>query len=84
MAMRDWIAKLDDFLRLSDRELLRHAGSVSHEAALAKAEAEYEKYRAIEDSKPQPVDLHLQQAIERAAGKIAAAKSKKAPKPRRE
>ena len=56
MAMRDWIAKLDDFLRLSDRELLTHAGSISHEAALAKAESEYDRFRAIEDAKPQPVD----------------------------
>jgi hypothetical protein len=40
MAMRDWIAKLDDFLRLSDRELLTHAGSISHDAALAKAQSE--------------------------------------------
>jgi len=31
MAMRDWIAKLDDFLRLSDRDLPTLAGSVSHE-----------------------------------------------------
>jgi hypothetical protein len=40
MTMRDWIAKLDDFLNLSGRELLDHAGQVSLEAALAKAEAE--------------------------------------------
>lgn len=66
MAMRDWIAKLDDFLRISDRDLLTHAGTVSHDAAVTKAVNEYEKYRAIEDAKPQAVDLHFEEAIERA------------------
>jgi hypothetical protein len=64
MTMRDWIAKLDDFLKLSGRELLDHAGKVSHEAALAKAEAEYEKFRALENAKPSPVEKHFQEAIE--------------------
>ena len=82
MAMRDWITKLDDFLRLSDRELLDHAGSVSHKAALAKAEAEYDKFRAIEDAKPQPVDVHLEEAIEHAK-QIGASKGKQKPKPGR-
>jgi hypothetical protein len=64
MYMRDWIAKLDDFLCLSDRELLTHAGKVSHEAALAKAEVEYEKFRVLEDAKPSPVEIHFQEAIQ--------------------
>jgi hypothetical protein len=83
MTMRDWIAKLDDFIRLSDRELLTHAGAISHDAALAKAQAEYEKYRAIEDSKPQPVDVHLEEAIEQATRQLAA-KSKTKPRKRTE
>lgn len=41
MTMQDWIGKLDDFLKLSDRELLTHAGSVSHETVFAKVQAEY-------------------------------------------
>ena len=36
MYMRDWISKLDDFLKLSDREILTNAGTVSHEQALAR------------------------------------------------
>lgn len=65
MTMRDWIAKLDDFLKLSGRELLDHAGKVSHEAALAKAEAEYEKFRRLEDSKPSQVDKDFEEAIKK-------------------
>lgn len=45
MYMRDWIAKLDDFMKLSGREILTHAGRISHEEALQKAHAEYERYR---------------------------------------
>lgn len=65
MTMRDWIAKLDDFLKLSGRELLDHAGKVSHEAALAKAEAEYEKFRWLEAAKPTRVDKDFEEAIKK-------------------
>ena len=64
MTMRDWIAKLDDFMRISEREILTHAGSVSREVALAKAEAEFEKFRRVEDAKPSPVEQHFIEAIE--------------------
>jgi len=82
MTMGEWIAKLDDFLRLSDRELLTHAGSVSHDTALAKAQAEYDNFQALEDAKPQPVDVHFEEAIDRA--KKLAAKAKRKPKGGRE
>ena len=45
MYMSDWIVKLDDFLKLSGREILTHAGKISHEEALQKAHVEYELYR---------------------------------------
>ena len=65
MAMRDWITKLDEFLRISDRDLLPHAGTVSHDSADSKALAEDEKYRAVEDAKPQPVDAHFEEAVKK-------------------
>lgn len=46
MYMADWIAKLDDFLKLSDRQILTHAGRVSHDEATAKAELEYDRFAA--------------------------------------
>jgi hypothetical protein len=64
MYMRDWIAKLDDFLRISDREILSHAGRVSHEAALSHAEAEFETWRQRTLAEPSLVDKHFQEAIE--------------------
>ena len=45
MYMADWIVKLDDFLKLSGREILTHSGKVSHEEALQKAHSEYELFR---------------------------------------
>jgi hypothetical protein len=45
MYMADWISKLDEILRLNGRELLTHAGKISHEMALQKSNQEYEKYQ---------------------------------------
>ena len=64
MRMRDWIAKLDDFLELSERNVLTHAGKVSHETARLKAEAEYDTFRAAQAALPQPVDQHFKDAID--------------------
>jgi hypothetical protein len=64
---------------LSDRDLLTHAGTISHDAALAKAQFEFDRFQAIEDAKPQPVDLHFEDAIEKAK-RIASSKEKRKPK----
>ena len=45
MKMYDWINKLDDFLRISEKEILTNAGKTSHKNAIEKAKNEYEKYR---------------------------------------
>lgn len=44
MYMKDWIKKLDGFLQLNERNILNHVGKISHELALEKVEAEYERY----------------------------------------
>lgn len=45
MYMQDWISRLDSILQLNGRELLTHAGKISHEAALEKSTEEFEKYK---------------------------------------
>lgn len=45
MYMQDWIERLDSILQLNGRELLTHAGKISHEKALKKSGEEYEKYQ---------------------------------------
>lgn len=44
MHMADWNKKLDAFLSVNDRDILTHAGRISHDMANASAEAEYEKF----------------------------------------
>ncbi len=63
MYMKDWIGKLDDFLRLSERDILTHAGKVSHDDAIKKAELEYDKFRAKQDALPMPVDKDFERAV---------------------
>ena len=44
MHMANWITKLDSFLKLSDRDILTHAGEVTHELAMEHVKVEFEKY----------------------------------------
>jgi hypothetical protein len=45
MYMKDWIQRLDAIIQLNGRELLTHAGKISHQLALDKSALEYEKYK---------------------------------------
>jgi hypothetical protein len=65
MHMTDWIKKLDGFLTLNERAILFHAGSISHEAAQAKAELEYQKFRALKAGEPRPVDKDFDAAVKK-------------------
>ena len=56
MTMAAWIAKLDDFLKLSDRDILTHAGTVSHQAMLVKAEEEYQLFKTHHVDELSPVE----------------------------
>ncbi len=71
MTMRDWIAKLDAFLRAGDREILEHAGSISAEEAKRKAELEFDKFdrqrRRLEDAQ---ADAQFAQEVEDLAKKV--------------
>ncbi|MCB9529799.1 MAG: virulence RhuM family protein [Myxococcales bacterium] len=63
MTMDAWVRKLDDFLRLSEREVLTHAGAVSAEAARLHAEAEFERWRSRHPVVLAPVDLAFEAAV---------------------
>jgi len=62
MYMRDWIERLDDFLKMTGRELLDHAGTVSHQAALDKAHVEYDAYQQRRLAEPTEVEKHFIEA----------------------
>jgi hypothetical protein len=65
MYMKDWIVKLDEYLRLSDREILTHPGTVSHEDAIRKAELEYEKYRRRQLAEVSQVEKDFENAVKK-------------------
>lgn len=79
MTMKDWIAKLDDFLRLGDRDILTHAGKVTADSAKAKAQAEYDKWHAERLNAPSVVEEHFIEATAKAK-KIGATRPKAKPK----
>lgn len=64
MKMLDWATKLDDFLQISERDILTHAGIVSHEKALKKAHSEYKKFHTKEMNKPSAVEKHFEKAVD--------------------
>ncbi|OGR28764.1 MAG: hydroxyacid dehydrogenase [Desulfuromonadaceae bacterium GWB2_53_15] len=62
MYMADWVNKLDAFLTLNDRDILTHAGRISHEMAQSKADLEYCKYKTLTATDVRPVDKDFEQA----------------------
>jgi hypothetical protein len=64
MHMRDWLVKLDDFLKLSGRDILTDAGKISHDQALEKAHAEYERYHQERIGEPSLVEKQYLEAIQ--------------------
>lgn len=65
MYMKDWIVKLDDFLKLSGKELLTHAGTISSEVAKLKANTEYEKFKERSLERLSSVEIHFIENFER-------------------
>jgi hypothetical protein len=64
MYMKDWIIKLDDFLRLSGRDILEHADKIAHEDALQKARTEYEEWHQEQLSQPTEVEKHFVEVVQ--------------------
>lgn len=62
MHMADWAKKLDGFLTLNERDILTHAGRISHEMAQAKAELEYDKYKTLTAADARSVDADFERA----------------------
>lgn len=63
MHMADWIAKLDDFLKLGDHPLLSGAGKVQAKVAAQKVDAEYDRWHARAINAPSAVEQHFVDAI---------------------
>ena len=69
MYMKDWVAKLNAFLTLNDRDILNHSGKTSHEAAEAFAFGEFEKYKAEEAKRLEQAEDDLDKAMKQLEAK---------------
>ena len=70
MYMKDWIQKLDDFLKLSGKELLTHAGTISAELAKQKANQEYDKFKERTQYELSPIEIHFLESFEKEQKKL--------------
>ncbi|MHB0980504.1 MAG: virulence RhuM family protein [Thermoleophilia bacterium] len=77
MHMADWVKKLDAFLTVNERDILTHAGRISHDMAEVKAELEYETFRALTSTATRPVDTDF----DRATAQLPPPTPPKKPKP---
>jgi len=68
MHMTGWIKKLDAFLTLNERDILAHAGKVSHEMAKELAESEYEKFQRKRIQQKDNVESDFEKAIKQLSG----------------
>jgi len=70
MYMKDWLSKLDDFLKLSGKELLHHVGVVSAEMAKLKAYNEYDQFKERIQYELSPVEIHFLESFEETQKKL--------------
>ncbi|KOH42949.1 virulence RhuM family protein [Sunxiuqinia dokdonensis] len=76
MYMKDWIEQLDSFLQLTRKDVLNHAGTISHKQALQKAHSEYEKYKARKQNELSEVEKHFLEQISDTTKKLKSKKKK--------
>jgi hypothetical protein len=74
MYMKDWIVKLDDFMKLSGREILTHSGKISAEIAKIKADSEFEKFKERTKYALTPVEQHFLESLKQLEKKLLAEK----------
>ena len=65
MYMKDWINILNDFLRISRKDILTHAGKISAKLAKEKADQEYDKFKERTKNDLSPVEIHFLEKFER-------------------
>jgi hypothetical protein len=63
MKMKDWVEKLDGFLKLNDRNILEDAGKTTHELAVEMAEKEYDKFNKKRNKKSLALENDFDKAI---------------------
>lgn len=64
MYMKDWLETIDDYLKMTRRDIWTTKGRVTHKQALEKAHGEYEKYRKKQEDTLSPIECHCLESIE--------------------
>ena len=77
MYMKDWITILDDFLRISRKDILTHAGKISAKLAKEKADKEYDKFKERTKNELSPAEIHFLENFEREQKKLLGGKGSK-------
>ena len=76
MYMKDWINILDDFLRISRKDILTHAGKISAKLAKEKADHEYDKFKERTKNDLSPVEIHFLENFEREQKRLMGGKDR--------
>lgn len=74
MYMKDWINILDDFLRISRKDILTHAGKISAKFAKEKADQEYDRFKERTKNTISPVEIHFLENFEREQKRLSGGK----------
>ncbi len=77
MYMADWISKLDEFMKISEREILTHAGKVSHEIAMLKANEEFERFTERTKNELSSVERHFIESLDSTMKQLKESKRKR-------
>lgn len=64
MYMKDWLETIDDYLKMTRRDILTTTGKITHKQALEKAHGEFEKYRKKQEETLSPIECHFLENIE--------------------
>ncbi len=70
MYMKDWIERLDDFLKMTGSEILVHGGEISHQQAIDKANKEYARYKELHKNDLSLAETHFVRQIEQKAKEL--------------
>lgn len=76
MYMKDWIEQLDAFLKMTRKDILNNAGTISHKQALEKANTEYQKFKKLRENEISEVEKHFLEQVNETEKKLKDKKNK--------
>ena len=76
MYMKNWIEQLDAFLKMTRKDILNNAGTISHKQALEKANTEYQKFKKLRENEISEVEKHFLEQVNETEKKLKDKKNK--------